>query len=67
MSTHFREPDIPLTTRAVDDMPRRRWTVAEIDAMVAKGIVDEGERFELIEGDAVPMNAKDTRHEIYKG
>lgn len=55
-----------LTTRAVDDMPRRRWTVAEIDAMVQAGVIDEGERFELIDGDAVPMASKGIRHESYK-
>ncbi len=41
-------PDLPMTTRAVDDMPRRRWTVAEIEAMVQAGVIDEDERFELI-------------------
>lgn len=67
MNTHFRPPGLSLTTRAVDDMPRRRWTVAEIDAMVKAGVLDPDERFELIEGDAVPMPAKEIRHETYKG
>ena len=66
MNTHFRHDSMSLTTRAVDDMPRRRWTVAEIDAMVQAGIIDEDERFELIDGDAVPMASKGVRHESYK-
>jgi Uma2 family endonuclease len=66
MNTHFRPPDQPLTTRAVDDMPRRRWTVAEIDEMVRAGIIYEDERFELIDGDAVPMSPKGNKHEHYK-
>jgi Uma2 family endonuclease len=66
MNSHFRPPDLPMTTRAVDDMPRRRWTVAEIEAMVESGVIDEDERFELIDGDVVPMSPKGSRHESYK-
>lgn len=55
-----------MTTRAVDDMPRRRWTVAEIEAMVQAGVIDEDERFELIGGDVVPMSPKGSKHESYK-
>jgi Uma2 family endonuclease len=66
MNSHFRPPDLPMTTRAVDDMPRRRWTVAEIEEMVKVGLIDEDERFELIDGDVVPMSPKGIRHESYK-
>ena len=66
MNTHFRPDSMSLTTRAADDLPRRRWSVAEIDAMVQAGVIDEGERFELIDGDAVPMASKGIRHESYK-
>ena len=45
---------------------RRRWTVAEIEAMVRAGIIDEHERFELIGGEIVPMNAKGIHHELLK-
>jgi Uma2 family endonuclease len=58
---------VPATTRAAEGLPRRRWTVAEIDAMVAAGIIDHGERFELIGGDAVPMHLVSGRHELVKG
>jgi Uma2 family endonuclease len=54
-------------TQAAEGLPRRAWTVAEIDAMVAAGILTDNERFELIGGEAVPMSAKDARHETVKG
>ncbi|MEX0406892.1 Uma2 family endonuclease [Aquibium sp. LZ166] len=47
-------------------MPRRVWTRAEIEAMVAAGIIDEDERFELIGGEVVPMSPKGARHELVK-
>jgi Uma2 family endonuclease len=40
--------------------------VAEIEAMVAHGIVAEDERFELIGGEAVPMSPKGARHEVLR-
>ena len=54
-------------TQAAEGLERRRWTVAEIEAMVAAGIIDEDERFELIDGDVVPMSPKGIRHEVVKG
>ncbi len=57
---------MPATTRAADGMPRRPWTVAEIEAMVAAGIIQEDERFELIGGEVVPMLPKGGRHEMVK-
>jgi Uma2 family endonuclease len=56
----------PETTQAADGMPRRAWTVAEIEAMQAAGIISEDERFELIGGEVVPMQAKGGRHELVK-
>lgn len=56
----------PATTRAADGMPRRAWTLAEIEAMQAAGIIGEDERFELIGGEVVPMQAKGGRHEMVK-
>lgn len=56
----------PETTQAADGMPRRPWTVAEIEAMVAAGIILEDERFELIGGEVVPMLPKGGRHEMVK-
>lgn len=54
------------TTQAADGMPRRVWTLAEIEAMVAAGIIEEDERFELIGGEVVPMSPKGARHEVVK-
>ena len=59
-------PSEPATTQAADGMPRRSWTVAEIEAVVAAGIIDEHERFELIGGEIVPMSPKGARHEHVK-
>lgn len=60
------DPLRPATTQAADGMPRRPWTVAEIEAMVAAGIIAEDERFELIGGEVVPMLPKGGRHEMVK-
>jgi Uma2 family endonuclease len=56
----------PPTTQAAEGMPRRAWTVADIEAMQQAGIIDEDERFELIGGEVVPMQAKGGRHEMVK-
>jgi Uma2 family endonuclease/DNA-binding transcriptional regulator YdaS (Cro superfamily) len=63
----FREADTPPITGAPGTLPRRRWTVAEIEATTRLGIISKDERFELIDGDVVPMNAKGIPHETYKG
>ena len=54
------------TTQAAEGMVRRRFSVAELEAMVAAGIIDEDERIELIGGEVVPMPAKGDDHEILK-
>jgi Uma2 family endonuclease len=54
------------TTQAAEGMPRRAWTVAEIEQMVAAGILLEDERFELIGGEVVPMSPKGNHHEVLK-
>ncbi len=66
MNELLRPPSLPLTTQAAEGMPRRRWTVAEVEEMVRAGIIDEHERFELIGGEVVPMAAKGARHEQVK-
>ena len=62
MTVHTR----PMTTQAAEGMPRRRFTVSEVEAMVAAGVMDEDERVELIGGELVPMSAKGNRHEVIK-
>ena len=66
MNQHYRPPRLAPTTNAAEGLLRRRFTVAEIDAMVEAGIVDEGERFELIGGEVVPMASKGYVHERLK-
>ncbi len=53
-------------TTAAEGLPRRRFTVAEVEAMVAAGVVKEHERVELIGGELVPMSPKGNRHELVK-
>jgi Uma2 family endonuclease len=54
-------------TRAADGLPRWRWTVAEIEKMMADGYFRDDERFELVGGEIVPMSPKGRRHEIIRG
>ncbi len=63
---HLRDGNLDWATRAAEGLPRRRFTVAEIEAMVAAGILDEDERIELIGGEVVPMSPKGNHHEILK-
>lgn len=56
----------PTTTTAAEGLPRRRFTVAELEHMVAAGILHEDERIELIGGELVPMSPKGNHHEILK-
>ncbi len=44
----------------------RRFTVADVEAMVAAGLMDEDERIELIGGELVPMSPKGNHHEVLK-
>ena len=53
-------------TRAAEGLLRRRFTVAEVEAMVAAGVMKEDERVELIGGELVPMSPKGIRHEVVK-
>jgi len=62
MNRHARN----MTTNAAEGLPRRRFTVAELEAMTAAGILDEDERIELIGGEIVPMSPKGDHHEILK-
>jgi Uma2 family endonuclease len=53
-------------TSAAEGLPRRRFTVAEVEAMVAAGVMEEDERVELIGGELVPMSPKGSQHEVLK-
>ncbi len=72
MNTHAHPRDLKPsswtpTTQAAEGMARRRFSVAEIEQMVAAGIIPEHERFELIGGEVVPMSPKGATHEKVKG
>src|SRR6187401_1029432 len=62
MNRHPRD----MTTNAAEGLLRRRFTVAELEAMTAAGILDEDERIELIGGEIVPMSPKGNQHEMLK-
>jgi Uma2 family endonuclease len=66
MNEQLRPASLAPTTQAAEGLPRRRWSVAEIREMMAKGIILENERFELIGGEVVPMSPKGNRHEVVK-
>ncbi len=56
----------PRTTVAAEGLPRRPFTVTEIERMVAAGILAEDERIELVGGEIVPMSPKGNHHEVLK-
>jgi len=66
MNALLRPKDISMTTQAAEGLPRRRFSVAEIEAMVRAQVIGEEERFELIGGEVVPMSPKGARHEWIK-
>ncbi len=49
-----------------DDLPRRTFTVKDVERMGEVGLIRDDERIELIGGELVPMNAKGSRHETIK-
>lgn len=57
---------VPATTQVADGLPRRAWTIDEVERMVQVGILREPEPFELIGGELVAMAAKDRRHEVLR-
>src|SRR5262245_890355 len=48
-------PAMERTTTAAEGLPRRRFTVAELERMAAAGIIQEDERIELIGGEIVQI------------
>jgi Uma2 family endonuclease len=53
-------------TRAAEGLPRRRFTIVEVEAMVEAGVMGGDERIELIGGELVPMSPKGNQHEVVK-
>jgi Uma2 family endonuclease len=65
-SADMNVPFASRVTSAAEGLPRRRFTVAEVEAMVAAGVMEEDERVELIGGELVPMSPKGNQHEVVK-
>lgn len=54
-------------TRAAEGLDRRGFTLAEVEKMIAAGIIDADEKFELIDGEIVPMGPQASPHMQMKG
>ena len=63
MDQRLRSPALSLTTQAAEGLPRRRWSVAEVEEATRLGVLSEEERFELIGGEIVPMTPRSLPHE----
>lgn len=55
-------PARPRTTRFAEGRDRRAFTVAEVERMLDAGILRPDERFELLEGEIVPVAPERARH-----
>ena len=64
MNMHL--PGKPLITRAAEGLPRRVFTVKDVLRMQRTGIIGPDEKFELVEGEIVPMQSKTHVHELIK-
>lgn len=62
----YAAPAGPVTTQVADGLPRRAFTVDEVERMVEYGVLREPEPFELIGGEFVAIAAKDRRHEVIR-
>jgi len=54
-------------TRAAEGLDRRGFTLAEVEKMIAVGVIDADEKFELIDGEIVPKSPQATPHLVMKG
>jgi Uma2 family endonuclease len=53
-------------TRAAEGLPRRAFTVDDVRRMVEAGVIGADEKFELIEGEIVPVSPSHDPHERIK-
>lgn len=53
-------------TRAAEGLPRRAFTVKDVERMAEIGLIGDDERIELLGGEIVPMSPKGIRHELLK-
>ncbi len=76
MNKHVRLPPVPSavidatragpTTLAAEGLPRRAFTIDDVEKMMEVGILGPKERIELVGGELVPMSPKGYHHEILK-
>jgi len=59
-------PSRPATTQVADGLPRRAFTVHDVERMLEAGILCDREPFELIGGELVAMAAKNRQHELLR-
>lgn len=64
MNEHLQAKTPVRTTQAAEGLPRRRWTTAELLAVVDLGVLDPDEPMELLGGEIVPMSPAGRRHEV---
>jgi Uma2 family endonuclease len=55
-----------LLTRGADGLVRRGFSLDEIERMLAIGILDPDEKFELIDGEIVPMRPRNMPHVCWR-
>jgi Uma2 family endonuclease len=53
-------------TQGAEGFGRRAFTVRDVQRMLLAGVLEEGEKFELIEGEIVPMSPKGNQREVVK-
>src|SRR5262249_39981146 len=56
----------PATTQVADGLPRRAWTVDEVERMIEVGILREPAPCELTGAALVAMSSKARRHEVLR-
>ena len=51
---------------AATSLPRRAFSIAEVERMVEAGVFDRDEKFELIDGEIVPMSPQRRLHAVLR-
>ena len=64
MNVHLRQR--PGLTQAAEGFPRRAFSVKDVLRMQKTGVIGPDEKFELVEGEIVPMQSKTHVHELIK-
>lgn len=54
------------TTRGAEGLDRRAFSIADVERMLAAGVLDRDEKFELIRGEIVPMSPQQLRHSVVR-